>query len=142
MARRRFQDPKPKREGNWWYLRIRQDVFAGGAKSRKLQRLKIAPASMPEREVRKNRHRDVATYEPGTHRGGQCSELQRIRANDFYSDRTAAAGKDHAEIVSRHNREMPRAEIQVFLSARSHAASPCSDIFQDSPARELGTLRF
>jgi hypothetical protein len=53
MARRRFQDPKPKREGNWWYLRIRQDVFAGGAKSRKLQRLKIAPASMPEREVRK-----------------------------------------------------------------------------------------
>lgn len=53
MARRRFQDPKPKREGNWWYLRIRQDVFAGGTKSRKLQRLKIAPASMPEREVRK-----------------------------------------------------------------------------------------
>lgn len=53
MARRRFQDPKPKREGNWWYLRIRQDVFTGGSKTRKLTRLKIAPASTPDREVRK-----------------------------------------------------------------------------------------
>jgi integrase len=51
MARRRFQDPKPKREGNWWYLRIRD--FAGGSKTRKLKRLKLAPASMPEREAKK-----------------------------------------------------------------------------------------
>ncbi|MDP9158735.1 MAG: site-specific integrase [Acidobacteriota bacterium] len=53
MARRRFQDPKPKRDGNWWYLRIRQDVFTGGRKTRKLKRVKLAPASVPEREVRK-----------------------------------------------------------------------------------------
>jgi integrase len=53
MARRRFQDPKPTREGNWWYLRVRQDVFTGGRKTRKLTRLKLAPASTPEREARK-----------------------------------------------------------------------------------------
>ena len=53
MAKRRFQDPKPKREGNWWYLRIRQDVFAGGRKTRQLKRVKLAPASMPDREVKK-----------------------------------------------------------------------------------------
>jgi integrase len=51
MARRRFQDPKPERVGNHWYLRIYQDTGAAGA--RKRQRIKLAPASMPEREVRK-----------------------------------------------------------------------------------------
>jgi len=53
MAKRRFQDPKPERVGKAWYLRIRQDEFVGGAKTRKLKRIKLAPASMPEREVRK-----------------------------------------------------------------------------------------
>jgi integrase len=53
MARRRFQDPKPKREGNCWYLRVWQDVFVGGVSARKRQRIKIAPASMPEREAKK-----------------------------------------------------------------------------------------
>jgi len=53
MARRRYQDPKPKREGNWWYVRIREDVFDGGARTRKLKRVKLAPAETPEREVKK-----------------------------------------------------------------------------------------
>jgi integrase len=51
MARRRFQAPKPERVGNHWYIRFYQD--AGTASTRKRQRVKIAPASMPEREVRK-----------------------------------------------------------------------------------------
>jgi hypothetical protein len=53
MARRRFQDPKPKREGNYWYLRVWQDTFVGRVSTRKRQRIKIAPASMPEREAKK-----------------------------------------------------------------------------------------
>ena len=53
MARRRFQNPEPKREGKWWYLRIRQDLFVGGRKTRQLKRLKLAPASLPDREVKK-----------------------------------------------------------------------------------------
>ena len=53
MAKRRFQDPKPERVGKAWYLRIRQDEFVGGARIRKLKRIKLAPASMPEREVKK-----------------------------------------------------------------------------------------
>jgi hypothetical protein len=53
MARRRFQDPKPKREGNHWYLRVWQDTFVGGVSTRKRQRIKIAPASMLEREAKK-----------------------------------------------------------------------------------------
>jgi|SRR5580692_1385614 integrase len=51
MARRRFQAPKPERIGNCWYLRIYQDTGTAGA--RKRQRIKLAPASMPAREVAK-----------------------------------------------------------------------------------------
>ena len=50
MAKRRFQNPTPERIGEWWYIRFRQDT---GRNQRKLVRLKIAPASMLEREVKK-----------------------------------------------------------------------------------------
>ena len=53
MARRRYQHPKPFRSGNWWYLLHWQDEFAGGQRKRKRIRKKLAPASMPEREVKK-----------------------------------------------------------------------------------------
>ena len=50
MAKRRYQDPKPKREGHFWYLLIREDGPQG---ARKRKREKLAPASMPAREVQK-----------------------------------------------------------------------------------------
>lgn len=53
MARRRFQDPAPKREGKWWYLIYWQDVFVNGTSARKRKRHKLAPAEFPEREVQK-----------------------------------------------------------------------------------------
>lgn len=53
MARRRFQDPKPFREGDYWWLLIRQDEIVDGQRARKRKRVKLAPADMPEREVRK-----------------------------------------------------------------------------------------
>jgi integrase len=53
MAKRRFQNPKPERAGKFWYLRIREDEVLGSVRTRRLKRLKLAPASMPEREVQK-----------------------------------------------------------------------------------------
>ena len=53
MAKRRFQNPEPERVGNFWYVRIWQDVFVEGKRTRKRQRVKLAPASMPDREVKK-----------------------------------------------------------------------------------------
>ena len=50
MARRRFQDPKPIKVGHFWYLLIWQN--SPGA-ARKRQRIQLAPASMPMREVSK-----------------------------------------------------------------------------------------
>jgi integrase len=50
MARRRFQSPKPFREGQFWWLLIWDTSETG---SRKRQRIKLARANMPVREVQK-----------------------------------------------------------------------------------------
>lgn len=53
MARRRFQDPLPVRRGEWWTLLVWKDHFIAGKHSRKRERIKLASASMREREVLK-----------------------------------------------------------------------------------------
>ena len=53
MARRRFQNPKPQRRGKWWVIRLRRDQFNGNEPLRTEERVKLAPATMPEREVKK-----------------------------------------------------------------------------------------
>jgi len=53
MARRRFQNPVPKREGKWWYLLYWEDDFSHGKTTRKRKRHKLAPAEIPEREARR-----------------------------------------------------------------------------------------
>ncbi len=50
MARRRFQDPTPQRRGKWWTLRFWQDN-ANGIRTQK--RVRLAPVTMPMREVEK-----------------------------------------------------------------------------------------
>jgi len=53
MARRRFQSPKPFREGSFWWLLHWEDEFLNGQRIRKRKRTKLAPASISEREVKK-----------------------------------------------------------------------------------------
>ncbi len=53
MSRRRFQDPKPKRRGNWWILQYWREDFSTGVPKRKKAWAKLALASMPLREVKK-----------------------------------------------------------------------------------------
>ena len=53
MARRRCQDPKPRKEGKSWILYFYEDEVVNGERRRKRKRKPIAPASMMEREVRK-----------------------------------------------------------------------------------------
>jgi integrase len=53
MARRRFQAPRPRKEGRWWVLYYWQDEFQGKERSRRKKRQKLAPIDTPEREVKK-----------------------------------------------------------------------------------------
>lgn len=53
MAKRRFQDPDLEVVGKWWQIRIYQDEYANGRRIRKRKRVRLAPATMPVREVQK-----------------------------------------------------------------------------------------
>lgn len=53
MAKRRFQNPTPFREGKWWWIVVRVDVHEEGRLKRKPKRLKLGPAKMLEREAQK-----------------------------------------------------------------------------------------
>ena len=53
VARRRFQNPTPFREGNWWWISPWLDEIVGGRLKRKRTRRKVCPADTPEREARK-----------------------------------------------------------------------------------------
>jgi integrase len=53
VARRRYQHPKPFREGNYWWIKLWTEVFVAGQPERKRKRVKLAPADTKEREVLK-----------------------------------------------------------------------------------------
>jgi hypothetical protein len=53
MAKRRFQNPKPFREDNWWWLIIWTDELHEGRLRRKRKRVKLCSADTAEREARK-----------------------------------------------------------------------------------------
>jgi integrase len=53
MARRRFQNPTPRRRGDWWVIDIRRDDFIAGKLKRVKTTVRLAPATMGEREVSK-----------------------------------------------------------------------------------------
>ena len=55
MARRRYQKPAPRREGQQWVLYYWDDEFVQGERRRKKKRHVLGPASMLEREAQKVR---------------------------------------------------------------------------------------
>jgi hypothetical protein len=54
MARRRFQDPTPKRRGKWWKLRVRKDEIVNGKVTRVRKEVRLAQvANTSERDARR-----------------------------------------------------------------------------------------
>jgi integrase len=53
MAKRRFQNPRPERRGAWWTMRVWRDEFIDGKHVRKQQRVRLAAATVSDREVKK-----------------------------------------------------------------------------------------
>ena len=75
MARRRYQQPKPFQEGQFWWLRV-WDMSPTG--SRKRQRIKLAPVNMPAREVQKIAEEKLRPVNTGLALTGSAMSL-----NDF-----------------------------------------------------------
>lgn len=83
MARRRFQDPKPERRGDWWTLRYWQDEVSNGRTVRKRIRIKLAPASVGEREVRKIAAEVLRPFNQGLLLSGSATTFKEYVSNVY-----------------------------------------------------------
>jgi integrase len=84
MAKRRFQDPDPEMIGNWWWIRVYQDEFSNGRRIRKRKRIKLAPASMPVREVQKLAAEYLRPLNQGLINAGSATTFETF-VNNVYS---------------------------------------------------------
>jgi len=131
MAKRRFQDPKPERVGKCWYLRIRQDGFRGSVRTRTLKRIKLAPASIPEREVRKIAAEMLRPVNQGLITVGS--------AVNFSTYVNATYIPTELPLLKRPRRTRIKAQSRSTLSrdsTPSHATYSATVLFQGSQARE------
>ena len=83
MARRRFQSPKPFVEGNFWYLRLWENTPG----NRHRLRIKLAPASTPEREVQKIAAEKLRPVNQGVITAGSAVNFMNF-INDTYEKTT------------------------------------------------------
>jgi len=83
MARRRFQDPEPEVVGNWWQLRVYQDEYSNGRRIRKRKRIRLAPASMPVREVQKLKAEYLRPLNQGLITAGSATTFESLVRNVY-----------------------------------------------------------
>ena len=84
MARRRFQDPKPRKEGAFWVVYYWQDEFIDGERRRRKKRQKLAPGTTLEREVRKIAAEFLRPVNQGLVPLGSATGFYRICGWDVY----------------------------------------------------------
>ena len=101
MARRRFQNPKPFREGAWWWIFVRRDVFSQGKVSRRKERVKLAPATMSDREVRKVSAEYLRPLNQGLEISRISDQLHHLREQHLHSGGAAIDGYDRRKSRSR-----------------------------------------
>ncbi|PYX58178.1 MAG: hypothetical protein DMG76_09925 [Acidobacteria bacterium] len=83
MARRRFQSPKPFKEGQFWWLFVWDQSVTG---SRKRQRIKLAKADMAVREVQKIAEAKLRPLNQGLALTGSAMILSEFMT-DIYTSR-------------------------------------------------------
>lgn len=83
MAKRRFQNPKPHKKGNYWTLLVYRDVFQDGTRKRERQRVRLAPATMPVREVQKIAAEYLRPLNQGLEAIGSATNFQCYVENNF-----------------------------------------------------------
>jgi integrase len=83
MARRRYQDPEPKREGKWWYIRPWRDEFVGGKLVRRRVRIKVAPAETPLREVKRMAAEKLRPMNQGLESLGSATNFVHYLENTY-----------------------------------------------------------
>ena len=83
MAKRRYQNPKPFLEGNWWWIRIWQDQPSNGRLIRKQKRIRLAKADTPVREVEKLRDERLWPLNQGLESIGSATPFRAYVDGDY-----------------------------------------------------------
>src|SRR5215469_328627 len=83
MARRRFQNPKPERRGKWWSLQYWQDEFTVSKTKRVHRRVRLAPATVPEREALKIAQEFLRPLNQGLELIGSATKFQHYVLNTY-----------------------------------------------------------
>lgn len=84
MAKRRFQDPEPEVVGNWWQIRVYRDEYVNGRRVRKRTRIRLAPVSMPVREVQKIKAEYLRPLNQGLISAGSATPFEGF-VNNVYN---------------------------------------------------------
>jgi integrase len=135
MARRRYQDPEPKREGRWWYLIYWRDVIENGRRDRIRTRVKLAPATMPQREAKKLAAELLRPMNQGLESFGSATLFISF-VNDVYRagvvPTLAASTKERYESVLRNHllpafggvalRDITPSVVQLYFAGFAHGS--------------------
>ena len=116
MARRRFQDPSLSGVGNGGASNHRRDEFTDGKPARKKIWAKLAPASMPQREVVKIAAELLRPLNQGLESLGGATELSKY-VSDTYIPITMP-------LLAKSTRDRYRASSTI-TSCRRSASSAC-----------------
>ena len=133
MARRRFQSPQPFKEGQFWWLRVWDTNQAG---SRKRQRIKLALASMPVREVAKIAEEKLRPVNQGLALTGSAMNFHEFVTSTYiptYLPLLSSSTQDsYRGVISRYLaprfdrlclRELTRLTIQQYFSGMAGQVS-------------------
>lgn len=83
VARRRFQNPKPKKIGNWWWINPWTDTWVDGKIQRKRQRIKVAPAETGVREVQRIAAEMMRAQNQGLESIGSVTPFRSFVESDY-----------------------------------------------------------
>jgi integrase len=83
MARRRFQQPRPFREGRWTWIKVWKDVYVAEQLTRKQVRMKIGPATLPERQARQLAAELLRPMNSGLQTVGSCTLFSDYVQNTY-----------------------------------------------------------
>jgi integrase len=142
MARRRFQSPKPFKEGQFWWLRVWDTNLAG---SRKRQRIKLASANVPLREVQKIAEEKLRPVNQGLILTGSAMTLGDFVTNTYNPIYlpllSSSTQSSYRGIIAKYLdprfgrmclRDLTRLTLQEYFSGRAGMAYPTTSKIRDA----------
>ena len=77
LARKRFQNPSIRKRGAWWVIDVRIDTLEGGNYKRKKTTVRLAPATMNQREAQKVANEYLRPMNQGLETVGSATNFSR-----------------------------------------------------------------